>query len=87
MSTSARLKALESAKRDVFPRSVAVMRDGTIRQFCDLAVLQPFLEGEIQHVACDDADIAGLLRALDAQHDVTIEIVSSDGDKLNRERI
>ena len=87
MNTKARLKALEQTGGANIPRCVAKMHDGDVKTFDGLSAMMPFLDGRIVHVACDDADVAGLLRALDAEHKVTIEIVANDGDRLTRTKI
>ena len=65
MNTKARLAALEKTV-DALPRCIARMNTGELRQFFGFQELQPYLDGRIVHIACDDADIAALLRAFDA---------------------
>ena len=85
MNTKARLDALERSGNAKCPRCVVRMSSGEVKVIEGLSAVMPFLDGQIVHIACDDPDVAGLLRAMDTDHNITIEIISNDGDKLKRE--
>ena len=83
-----RLDALESALQSPrIPRSFCVMRDGNHLEFDGLTILEPFLDGKIVSLVCNDADIARLLRAMDAERITEIELVCMDGVNIIREKI
>lgn len=83
-----RLEALEMAlQTPKMPRSICRMSDGSIKEIKGLAVLLPFLDGKISSVVCDDADTANLMRAMDTEKAVDIEIAYPDGDAIRREKI
>lgn len=69
------------------PKSVCQMEDGTIDRIEGLSVIAPFLEGKIKSVVCDNPDVANLLRAMDSENHVKIEIAYQCGDYINREEI
>lgn len=85
----ARLEALEKTlgARPSCPRCVCVMTNGERQEFHGFAVLQPFLDGEITSISCDDADMARLLRAMDTAKNISIEITWKDGYTVCRENI
>ena len=67
-----RIAALE-ARAGYCPKTFCKMQDGSERTFYGLAVMGPFLDGEIVSTRTDDADIAGLLKALDST--AVVEII------------
>ena len=89
-TTKSRLNAVEKAlsAKPLIPRTVCKFKDGSVSQITGTSVLQPFLDGEISAVCCDDPDLAHLLRAMDTERTVKIEIISPvPGYKFKRDEI
>ena len=93
MSNSSIKNRIDAIKRDLekpldLPKSICKLTDGTVTQFIGLNVVQPFLDGKITDVVCDDANIAQMLRAMDTEKTTKIEIVEQQhGDRLIRTEI
>ncbi len=88
-NTMKRLIALEkavNAKANI-PRSICKMKDGTITEINGTSIIQPFLNGDIVEAVCDDADIACLLRAMDSENTVPIEMYMIVNGKPVRQSI
>ena len=87
--TENRLFALEKAvnAKAHIPRTICKMKNGTIQELSGMSVLQPFLEGAIVEAVCDDADIAYLLRSMDSENAVPIEVYMIANGKPVRQYI
>ena len=86
-SVKSKIAAIEKslAAMNEHPKSICKLKDGSITQIIGMSVIQPFLDGEIIEVCCDDADIACLLRALDMEKKIKIELISIEsGDRIKR---
>lgn len=79
-----RIKAIETRldTTNNTPVNIVRMKGGEIRELYGLSVVPVLLEGNVEAIATDDADIAGLCRALNPE--VKIEIVWLDGDEVVR---
>lgn len=89
-SVKSKIAAIEKslAAMNEHPKSICKLKDGSITQIIGISVIQPFLDGEIIEVCCDDADIACLLRALDMEKKIKIELISIEsGDRIKRTEI
>ena len=89
-SVKNKIAAIEKslAAMNEHPKSICKLKDGTITQILGMSIVQPFLNGEITEVCCDDADIACLLRAMDMENKVKIEMISLEsGDRIKRTEI
>ena len=89
-SVKNKIAAIEKslAAMNEHPKSICKLKDGSITQIIGISVIQPFLDGEIIEVCCDDADIACLLRAMDMDNKVKIELISIEsGDRIKRTEI
>ena len=77
-ATKSKLNAVEKAlsSKPMIPRTICKFKDGSVSQIIGMNVLQQFLDGEISAVCCDDPDIAHLLRALDTEKTVKIELIT-----------
>lgn len=72
-----RLKALEEKVEilDKLTKSSCRMKDGEERLFLGFDVLLPFLEGELTHVTTNNRELADLMRGMDPDEDVKIELM------------
>jgi hypothetical protein len=89
-SAKSKIAAIEKslAAAVEYPKSICKLKDGSITQIIGVSVVQPFLEGKFSEICCDDADIAYLLRAMDFDNKVKIELISLEsGDKIKRVEI
>ena len=84
-----RLRAISKSieQKPYLPRSICRKISGEIIELEGLTVLQPFLNGSFSEVATEDPDIAQLLRSMDTDKTVIIEILSLVNGKLIRETI
>lgn len=76
-SNALRVKALENMIRSkpTWPTCNCRMKDGGEKRFSGLMVLQPFLDGEIAALTTNDADIASMLRQMDTDNTVEINLI------------
>lgn len=76
-SSLVRVRALENLIRSkpTWPTSDCLMKDGNKKRFFGMMVLQPFLDGEIVTLTTDDADMAAMLRQMDADNTVEIKLI------------
>lgn len=72
---------------DVIPISICRDQAGEISTVDGMNVLQPMLDGAFTDIVCNDPDIAALLRSMDTEKTVNIEIISLVNGELIRERI
>ena len=89
-SVKSKIAAIEKtlAAADKFPKSICKLKDGKIIQIIGMSVIQPFLNGEISEVCCDDEDIAYLLRSMDIDRTIKIDLISLvSGDRIKRVEI
>lgn len=88
-TTRARLEAIEKTMnaRPSLPCCVCQMTDGKRKEFQGFTVLQPFLDGEITSISCDDTDMAHMLREMDTEKTISIEVTWKDGYSVYRENI
>ena len=82
-----RLKKALSSETPRLPNTMCRMHNGEVVTFSGLDLLQPFMDGEIISMECDNDDIAHLLRALDDDHAVQITLVCDNGGEITRESI
>ena len=76
-SNLARVFALEKMIRNkpTWPTCDCQMKDGGERRFFGMMVLQPFLDGEIVALTTNDADLATMLRQMDTDKTVEINLI------------
>ena len=85
---SASVKALEKAiKANASFWCLCRMVDGELHPLCGLSLIRPFLDGSIEALACNDSETAHLLRGLDAEKRVSIELVWFDGFTVHKEQL
>ena len=72
-----RIRALENKMRSkpVLPTCICTMKDGGEKRFFGMMVLQPFLDGDIAALTTNDADLASMLRAMDTESTVEINLI------------
>lgn len=93
MNSSSIRNRIDALRRSIdkeidLPKSICRFTDGSITQLAGLNVLQPFLDGRIMELVCDDANTAYMLRAMDTEKTVKIEIVTQqNGDRFIRTEI
>lgn len=86
-SINSRIEALKRSidKKIDLPKAICKLTDGTITQFVGFNVLQPFLDGKITEIVCEDANTAYMLRAMDIEKTIKIELISIEsGDRIKR---
>lgn len=76
-SNLARVFALEKMvkSKPTWPTCDCLMKDGDERRFFGMMVLQPFLDGEIVALTTNDADLAAMLRQMDTDKTVEINLI------------
>lgn len=81
-----RMRAIEARLSDgtQVPVNLVRMQDGTIRELYGMNAVPALLAGGVEAITCFDADIAALLRALDSENQVKIEVVWMNGDSVVR---
>ena len=74
---SNRLKAIAKTieGQPCFPVSICKRTTGETVEYDGLTVLQPFLDGELSEIRCNDPDIVNLLKSMAADDPVTIDIL------------
>ena len=75
-TSRARLEAVEKLikNKPTWPTCDCLMNDGGKKRLFGMMVIQPFLDGEIAAVTTNDADLAAMLRAMDVDETITIEV-------------
>ena len=76
-TTALRVRALENLIRSKqsWPACDCLMKDGGEKRFFGMMVLQPFLDGDIAALTTNDADLASMLRAMDTERTVEINLI------------
>lgn len=76
-SNLARVFALEKMvkSKPTWPTCDCLMKDGDEKKFFGMMVLQPFLDGEIVALTTNDADLAAMLRQMDTDKTVEINLI------------
>lgn len=76
-SSMMRVRALENLIRSKtkIPTCVCRMKDGGEKRFFGMMVLQPFLDGEVAAMTTNDADLAAMLRQMDTDNTVEINLI------------
>ena len=76
-SNMLRVRALENLIRSkpTWPTCDCLMKDGDEKKFFGMMVLQPFLDGEIVALTTNDADLAAMLRQMDTDKTVEINLI------------
>lgn len=83
-----RLRVIKkSIMPDAIPMSICRDQAGEISTLDGLTVVQPMLEGLFTDISCNDPDIAHLLRSMDTEKTVNIEIITLVNGELIRESI
>lgn len=83
-----RLKAIQKAiMPDLIPLSVCKSQSGEIMILEGMNVIEPMLDGTFTDIACNDRDIAHLLRSMDTDQTTNIEIICLVNNELIREKI
>lgn len=76
-SNMLRIRALENMIRSktAVPTCLCRMKYGGEKRFFGMSVLQPFLDGEITAITTNDADLASMLRNMDTEETVEINLI------------
>lgn len=72
----ARLEAVEKLikSKTTWPTCICLMKGGGQQRLFGMMVLQPFLDGEIDAITTNDADLAAMLRGMDTEETVKIDV-------------
>ena len=76
-SNLSRVFALEKMVKNkpTWPTCDCMMKDGGEKRFFGMMVLQPFLDGEIVSLTTNDADLTAMLRNMDTDKTVEINLI------------
>lgn len=72
----ARLQAVEKLikGKSTWPTCDCLMRDGNEQRLFGMMVVEPFLNGDIVALTTNDADLAAMLRAMDTDETINIDV-------------
>lgn len=72
----ARTMAIEKVVKSkaTWPTCDCLMTDGTRQRLFGMMIVQPFLNGEVAELVTNDNDLAALLRAMDTDETIKIDV-------------
>lgn len=76
MKSAGRVAAIEKLVKNkpTWPTCDCLMTDGTRQRLFGMTVVQPFLNGDVAELVTNDGDLAAMLRAMDTNETIKIEI-------------
>lgn len=76
MKSAGRVAAIEKLVKNkaTWPTCDCLMTDGTRQRLFGMMVVQPFLNGDVAELVTNDGDLAAMLRAMDTNETIKIEI-------------